>query len=188
MSDSEKVSERRELLKKSIVSGAVIGAVPMTWKSPKVSSVILPAHAGTTGSGGQPLSCGGSVATQSIIDDDGTDTDIAIVYDCLMQTCQITTGQWQLGDGIPANTVAAFDVDDDEEDGATFDAIGTGSNWTPSGGGFNPTGSNQSSGNYSLELTSNVCMTRILLQFRVDVSSSNAPRTMTVSNVTIQEI
>ena len=189
MSNSEKSNERRELLKKSIVTGTIIGAAPVVWKSPKVSSVILPAHAGTTGPGTGPISCGGPVSTRSITDDDGTDTDIAITYDCLTQTCQITTGQWEQGVGIPANTVAAFDVDDDSDDGATFDAIGTGSNWTPDpGGAFDPTDSDQSPGNYSLNLTSNICMTRISVQFRVDVTSDNSPRTMTISNVAIQEI
>ncbi|MEM7196470.1 MAG: hypothetical protein AAF402_16175 [Pseudomonadota bacterium] len=189
MKQSEKESERRKLLKQSILSGAAIGATPIAWKSPKVSSVILPAHATTTDMGAQPLSCGTSISTQSVTNDEETDTDIAVIYDCVTQTCQLITGQWEDGEGIPANAVLAIDVDDDSDDGATFDALGSGSNWTPqSSASFEPPESDQSPGSYSFDLTSNVCMTEIRVQFQVAVSSTNSPRTMTLSNVSIEEL
>ena len=49
-------SGRRQVLKSTLAGGAVISTsiLPEKWTKPAVDSVILPAHAGTTGSGGDP--------------------------------------------------------------------------------------------------------------------------------------
>jgi hypothetical protein len=55
MSDKKAENSRRKLLKTAVVGGGIIGAskaMPEKWSKPVVDSVLIPAHAATTGSGG----------------------------------------------------------------------------------------------------------------------------------------
>ncbi|MFQ3244492.1 MAG: hypothetical protein ACI9SP_001123 [Arenicella sp.] len=49
------MKNRREILKASIGSGAVLVAMPSKWTSPVMNSIILPAHAQTSGSTSSPV-------------------------------------------------------------------------------------------------------------------------------------
>jgi len=49
------MKNRREILKASIGSGAVLVFVPSKWTSPVINSIVLPAHAQTSGSTSSPV-------------------------------------------------------------------------------------------------------------------------------------
>ncbi|MEM7194444.1 MAG: hypothetical protein AAF402_05810 [Pseudomonadota bacterium] len=53
-SDGKVTSDRRSALKTALAGSAVAATVPAAWIKPTVSSVVLPGHASTTDSGGDP--------------------------------------------------------------------------------------------------------------------------------------
>lgn len=54
MSDKKTTNSRRRLLKSAMIGGGVLGASQDKWSRPIIDSVVLPAHATTTGSGAAP--------------------------------------------------------------------------------------------------------------------------------------
>jgi len=61
--DSNQTSSRRNIIKKTLVGGAVIGGTTqlksIEWSKPVIDSVLIPAHATTTDIGGEADPCGG---------------------------------------------------------------------------------------------------------------------------------
>jgi hypothetical protein len=141
--------------------------------------VALPAHAQTS-------VCGGSISTTSVEEGGGSDVDIGVLFDC--ESCQIITGVWNSGVGVPDNIIMAIDVDRD--DGLTFDIINSGVNWVWDEGDVQVPENGKdrlqySGGTYSFVSSSiaNDCQAEVT--FRVVVTGSAPFFTITLSKVSI---
>jgi hypothetical protein len=170
-----KSSDSRRKLLKSIAagSGAIVAgkSLPENWTRPAVDSVMLPAHAQTSG-----LNCGSLTADQEAGVPGG---DIAIIFD--ENTCSLIEFDFAL-DGLAANAVMSFDTDMD--DNLLWDDEGTGANWTRTGDNFVTGGENASGTDFFVRVSRGG--STYIVSFDVNVSGTvGGTGTMTVSNVTI---
>ena len=182
---------RRNLFKQLAFTGTTAGVLlPTHWKTPIVTSIVLPAHAQLSF-----FNCGTSVSTTSeqVNNNGENDSDIFVAYDCETQECQIALGVFPDSVGVPSDAILAIDVDgesDEDDDGATFDVLESGSNWSFQGGDISPGTDDVAPGSFLMEFDSNVAdCARVRITFDVDVVSlGNFRYRMTLSNLMIMNL